>query len=180
MSSKHTGALSTYQIESCSMDGTADKVYGLFKDLSFDSMCPSEVSSVRIVKGQRGLVGSIVEFNQRDGQKMTWHIVEISDYNRTIMLELIDSEPTLKTACILHWIKVFKDTITNNSFVRWETNFSNDADLEEITRVKNMKMEAMRSISKMMTGEQPPHLKKMPQNVDTEFRGVLNVEQLSG
>ena len=179
MSSKHTGVLATYQIESCPTDGTADKVFGLFRDLSFDLLCPSEISSVNFIKGQRGMVGSVAEFIKCDRQKLTWHIVEISDYNRSIMLELIDSEPHLKTACILHSIRVFKDTLNNKSFVRWETNFSNDADLEEINCVKSMKIEAMHSISRIMSSEQPARFEKMAQHMgDVGIRGT-NIEELS-
>jgi phosphoenolpyruvate synthase/pyruvate phosphate dikinase len=74
---------------------------------------------------------------------------------------------------------VFKDTLNNKSFVRWETNFSNDADLEEITCVKNMKIEAMQSISRIISSEQPTRLQKMPQQMeDVGIRGT-NIEELS-
>lgn len=153
MSEKRSDVFASFQIESAVVNGIADKVFDLFRNFSFDRLCPSQVSSVNFIQGQPGLVGSIVEIRRPNGQKVQWHIVEISDYNRSMMYELLEADPPFKSSNALNTIRVFKDTINNKCFLRWETNYSNDVEMDELARTKSLKLESVRNLNSIFGEE---------------------------
>jgi hypothetical protein len=150
MSEKSSDIFASYQIESSVVNGIADKVFELIRNFAFDRLSPSQVSSVNFVHGQPGLVGSIVEVRRPNNQKVKWHIVEISDYNRSMMYELIEADPPFQSSNALNTIRVFKDTMCSNKcFLRWETNYSNDVQMDELARMKSLKCEVVRTLNGM-------------------------------
>jgi hypothetical protein len=67
-----------------------------------------------------------------------------------MMYELIEADPPFQSSNALNTIRVFKDTMCSNKcFLRWETNYSNDVQMDELARMKSLKCEVVRTLNGM-------------------------------
>ena len=77
-------------------------------------------------------MGASLNVNFQDGAVWTFLILEISDYRRTIVYDLIEANPEASMHGCTNTITVHRETLNNRCFVIWETEFSNDADANVI------------------------------------------------
>lgn len=85
------------------------------------------------------------------GDQWLVQVLEISDFNRKIVYELVSAEPAVNYHGHLTTITVFRETLDDRSFVVWETDFSNDATSENILDAKWKKIDAFKSIRKFFS-----------------------------
>lgn len=77
--------------------------------------CPSGVGSLRLV-------------HYSNGTLLIFKISELSDLTRSVTFEMIDSGKAEGTAATLHRISLSPVTSTNQTFLKWVTEFSGDCD----------------------------------------------------
>ncbi|CAG9316514.1 unnamed protein product [Blepharisma stoltei] len=137
----------SHQFESAVFNSPVDQVWAHIRNLSFHILCPNWVSSVSWSEGDSGKVGATVHMTYTDGTQWTVNILEISDIKRTIVYELIHADPAAHSFSYVNTIRVFKETLTNKTFLIWETDFSNDATANTVMDCKYKKIEALSAMA---------------------------------
>ncbi|CAG9327480.1 unnamed protein product [Blepharisma stoltei] len=137
----------SHQFESAIFNAPVDNVWTHIRSLAFHTLCPSWVSNVAWHEGEAGKVGATVQMTYTDGSHWTVNILEISDIKRTIVYELITADPAAHSYSYVNTIRLFKETLTNKTFLTWETDFSNDATANTIMDCKYKKLEALHAMA---------------------------------
>ena len=85
-------------------------------------------------------VGSTFNLQFHDGMSWTIELREVSDLNRSITFEIIESNPGLHVTSTQHTISLKRVSASNHTFIEWEVRFSNDvsADIIEDSRFKRL------------------------------------------
>lgn len=140
MTETSTIPTSCTQTESTVVEAPLEKVWGLFRTLSFGKLS-AQVTSSEFESGGEGTVGSIVKLTYADGSIWRIRVTEFSERNYTVAYELLTAEPTHKATSVQGEIKCVKVTTCNHTFVIWTTDYSNDADVSVIEDQKYKKQE---------------------------------------
>lgn len=140
----------SHQYESAVFDHPSEKVWAAVRGLAFDRLAPSWVSSVHWPEGDSGKVGATVTMTFRDGPTWEFNVLEISDIKRTIVYELVAADPAASVSGFVNTIRVFKETLSNKTFLTWETDFANDANANVIMDTKYKKLEALNSMAQTL------------------------------
>lgn len=75
-------------------------------------------------------VGSVHRLNFKDGTYWTVQIQELSDFRRTLVLDLLERTDGVEVASCMHQIGLKRITQDNTTFIEWTVDFSNDADAQ--------------------------------------------------
>ena len=82
--------------------------------------------------------------------KQTVQILEISDVNNSVTFGLIASEPPVGYTSATHSIRLYKVTTTNQTFIAFNSDFSNDANVQIIQDSKWKKREFFKDLTKFV------------------------------
>ena len=85
-----------------------------------------------MVDGEAGRVGSTVKISYTDGSKWYYRVTEISERNHTIAYELVNAEPAISVSSIVGEISLRAVTDDDTTYLKWSTEYSNDADADFI------------------------------------------------
>ena len=129
---KSTVPTSTSNTESSVIGKPIEDLWPTIKAFALDSMAPGKVESTSWTEGGPGQVGGLVEVSMKNGSKWTYQITEVSDKHHSIGYTLVFAEPALEASSLDGEISLFRVTDGGHTFVRWTTEFSNDADAEMI------------------------------------------------
>mmetsp|Transcript_53516 Transcript_53516/g.61405 ORF Transcript_53516/g.61405 Transcript_53516/m.61405 type:complete len:150 (+) Transcript_53516:29-478(+) len=139
---------STHQFESTVVKAPLGKVWEGFRELRFETLFPSTVTKTEFTEGKAGLLESVVKITYKDGSTWSYRINELSDLNHHIAFELVEAEPKATVTSIHHHIKLLRVTDDNSTYIRWETDFSNDADANVIQDSKFKKVDYFKDLKK--------------------------------
>jgi len=139
---------STHQFESTVVNVAIGKIWETVRQLQFETLFPSTVTKTEFTEGKPGLLESVVKIHYKDGSTWSYRISEISDLNHHISFELVEAEPKSTVSSIHHSIKLFRVTDDNTTYLRWETDFSNDADANVIQDAKFKKVDYFKDLKK--------------------------------
>jgi len=78
-------------------------------------------------------------------------IVELSELHHFISWELLAATPSIHVTSVVNTIKLQRITECNSTFISWETEFSNDADLQVIQDNKYKKLDYFSEIRKNLS-----------------------------
>lgn len=139
---------SCHQVESCVVDMSCHKFWQQIRALKFHELCPAAVTNTEWVEGgQEGMVGSTATIHYKDGAKWTVLVTEVSDKHHSLCYDVIYTDHELPA----HGVQVTFDcspvTFTNQTFVRWTTDFSNDADAQIIQDQKYKKLDVFKAMT---------------------------------
>mmetsp|Transcript_53517 Transcript_53517/g.61407 ORF Transcript_53517/g.61407 Transcript_53517/m.61407 type:complete len:149 (+) Transcript_53517:68-514(+) len=140
---------STHQFESTVVNAPIGKIWDSFRELKFETLFSSTVSKTEYTEGKAGLLESVVKITYKDGHTWSYRINEISDLNHYISFELVEAEPKATVTSIHHSIKLMRVTDDNSTYIRWETDFSNDADANVIQDSKFKKVDYFKDLKKL-------------------------------
>ena len=140
---------STHQFESTVVNAPIGKLWDSFKELKFETLFPSRVTKTEYTEGKAGLLESVVKIHYKDGSTWSYRINEISGLNHYISFELVEADPKPTVSSIHHHIKLLRVTDDNSTYVRWETDFSNDADANVIQDSKFKKVDYFKDLKKL-------------------------------
>ena len=141
-------ASSTRQIESVVVKAPLGKLWEPIRCLKFEELFPSRITKSEYVKGNPGIVGSLVKVTFKDGSKWTYCINEISDLNHRVIYELVETDPKCTVTSAMNEIRLHCVTDDNSTFIKWETNFSNDADVNVLQDNKFKKIDYFNDLKK--------------------------------
>ena len=96
--------------------------------------------------GSPGMVGSNVEITYCDGSTWVVKVTSICDKYNSIAYEVINTNPVIKIAGVETEIQLFPCSFENTTFVRWTTEYSNDATASVIQDAKYKKHEFFKSM----------------------------------
>ena len=86
-----------------------------------------------------------------DGTSQVIQITEISQLTRLIAYSVISSEPSVTYSSANHEISLMEVTTSNQTFIEWSTNFSNDASIEVIEDSRFKKKEGFKDLKKHLS-----------------------------
>ena len=129
---KSTVPTSTNNTESCVLAKPIADLWPKFKAVAFNELAPGKVESAVWTEGSAGQVGGLVELTFKNGSKWTYQITEVSDKHHSLSYNVVFAEPAMEASSLEGDISLFRITDDDTTFVRWSTDFSNDADAEII------------------------------------------------
>ena len=140
---------STHQFESTVVKTTIGKLWESLRELKFNTLFPSTVTSVEYTEGKAGQLSSIVKIAYKDGSKWSYRVNEISDLNYFISFELVEADPKSPAGSVSNKIKLLRITEDNTTYLKWETDFSNDVDANAIQDNKFKKQDYFADLKKV-------------------------------
>ena len=138
---KSTVPTSCSQTESTVLEVPLLTAWKHFRDFKLAELAPNKVSSTEFTDGAAGQVGSLVRLTYADGAVFDVRITEISDKYHRIAFELINAEPAATASSAETELEFLAITSDDHTFVRWTTEYSNDADASVIQDQKYKKQE---------------------------------------
>ena len=118
---------SCHQLESCVVDGKIGEVWDAVRSFEWAKLFPTTHSALTFTSGNANEVGSMFEVTYTCGSVWLNRITEISEKHRTISYELISATPELEYSSQENTIRLTRVTVSDQTFLAWETEFSNDA-----------------------------------------------------
>lgn len=138
------------QTESTVLHVDPDRLWPLFKNMSFDQLIPSKVTSVEILHGSPGQVDSTFRLTYTDGAVWSAHILGVSDFHKSIIWEIVHAEPATSFTSSINILKILRVTSDNTSFVTWQTEYSSDANYSILADTKIKKQEKFAEMARTL------------------------------
>ena len=120
--------VSCHDVVSCVLPVNMDRAWNIFKSFKLESVIPQKVKSTQYLQGGPNQIESIVRLNYVDGAIWELRISEISDIRHSIAYQVLKTEPAHLATSIIGYIILREITESQQTFVEWTTDFSNDAD----------------------------------------------------
>jgi len=140
------------QTESCVLNVSVQKAWDAFAHFKFNEISPNVVAAVEWTEGKAGELGSCAKVSYKDGSSWTVRFSELSEKHHRVCYELIQAEPSVSCTSVQGEIQLLRISQTNQTYLQWTTEFSNDADLVVIQDQKYKKQEAFEDIQKTLAG----------------------------
>ncbi|PVU85802.1 hypothetical protein BB559_001565 [Furculomyces boomerangus] len=135
-------------IESTVIKAPIESTWAVIRDLDLSFWSVVESSTLQ---GTSPLeIGSSRKIKFKDGTVQTVRIVEISELNRSISYELVESVPPVPFMSSVNVITVKKVTSDNTCFIEWETYFSSDGGVEATEDSRFKKREALADLAALL------------------------------
>ncbi|KAJ2773853.1 hypothetical protein IWQ56_000428 [Coemansia nantahalensis] len=139
--------MSTCNVESCVIQAPAARTWEALRrqDFAFWSLVKSVEFSTSPCE-----VGGIRTTVFADGTVQKHRLLALSETDRSLTYELIDSEPAAPSLSAQHTLQVFSVTADNSSFVQWSSDFSSDRSTEVVEDAKFKKIDALAELAKSL------------------------------
>jgi len=128
--------------ESCAINAPVETVWEEFKTFQFEKLAPSIISSVKFLKGKPFDIGSTYQVYQVDDIKATYKIVELSEIDKSISIELTDCFPKECFCHIISTIKLSKVSFDKTTYLLWESLLPYNVNIE-IVRAKKERIKLL-------------------------------------
>mmetsp|Transcript_56131 Transcript_56131/g.89021 ORF Transcript_56131/g.89021 Transcript_56131/m.89021 type:complete len:150 (+) Transcript_56131:103-552(+) len=129
-----------HQYSSAIINATAESVFELVKPLTFKWMAS-------VSKADGDADGETMNICYADNTIQKIRKLEYSALEMKVSWEVIASEPAAPTFSTIHSITCQRVTTTNQCFIKWNTDFSNDATAAVIEDSKWKKDDAFKQLS---------------------------------
>ena len=96
-------------------------------------------------------VGSLRRVVYKDGAEFVFRLVELSDIQRAVSYELIETDAALNVSSVLHTIHLHEVTETDETYISWTTEFSGDCDQYIYSDAKFKKLDAFKDLRNVFT-----------------------------
>jgi hypothetical protein len=136
----------TIQTESTVLAVPIDKCWKSFREFKLEQVAPEYVTSTETISGS-GLA-SVIKVTYENGG--VWHcrITELSDRNYTVAYEVVETEPAMTCTSVEGEIVLQKVSDGDETFLKWTTVFSNDADAGVMADQKYKKLDFFKAFKK--------------------------------
>ena len=128
MGQKSTVPCATVNVETCVLPVKIVEVWEMLYAMRFDKMAPQFIKSVERMTGEEAQIGSTYKQIFTDGAEWVYRMTEVSERNYTVAYEVLATEPKHTASSIQGEFRLQRVTDTDETFVSWETAFSNDVD----------------------------------------------------
>ena len=130
------------QTESCVLDCNILKAWEKLSCFKLNELAPTAVATVEWTEGESGKIGSCAKVTYKDGANWTLRFTEFSEKHHRVCYELMSAEPVVNCTSVQGTMELLRVTDGDKTFLSWNTEFSNDADLCIIEDQKLKKREA--------------------------------------
>merc|ERR1712166_73226 len=121
--------VSTQVYESCTVNAPVDTVWDAIRSMDFaysELMCGGELVSGECANA----VGSVHKLHFHDGSEWMVQVIELSDFDRTLVLDLLERSDGVEVASCTHQIVLHRVSQGDQTMVEYTVDFSNDADAQ--------------------------------------------------
>jgi len=133
--------------ESAIIEAPADSVWGLAKVLDFHFL-PTVLKADLEEKGTtHSTVGAVRRVQYKDNTVQRVRLLELSDAQRFVTWEVIESIPAVTYSSVVHTVRVRRVTEDNSSYVEFTSDFSRDANNGVISDSKFKKLDYFRALA---------------------------------
>jgi len=139
---------SCIQTESTVLPVAIDKCWKSFREFKLDQVAPEYVTATETTSGDPGTVASVVKVTYKNGGVWECRLTELSDRNYTVAYEVVATEPAMTYTSAEGEIVLDKVSETNETFLKWTTTFSNDADAQVMADQKYKKLDFFMAFKK--------------------------------
>ena len=129
------------QNESAVINLSIGKAWDLLSEFKLDAMCPGTVTKVEWVEKSAGMVGACAKVTYKDGAVWSLRFTEWSEKQHRVAYELMTAEPAVSCTSVQGEIEMKRVSMSDQTFMSWLTEFSNDADLAIIQDSKFKKID---------------------------------------
>ena len=116
--------------ESCVLPANISAVWEKIRFWKLETLAPGIVTSTEWTDGDAGRVDSVVKISYANGATWFWRVTELSERNTTLAYELVAAEPATSVSSIVGEMKLSAVTDSDQTFMQWSTEYSNDVDAE--------------------------------------------------
>ena len=95
-------------------------------------------------------IGSLRHVVYNDAAEFVFRVVEMSDVQRQVSYELIQTDATVNVSSVLHTIQLLEITESNETLISWTTEFSGDCDLHVYNDAKYKKLDAFKDLKTLL------------------------------
>eukprot|EP00542_Grammatophora_oceanica_P018966 CAMPEP_0194049516 /NCGR_PEP_ID=MMETSP0009_2-20130614/30727_1 /TAXON_ID=210454 /ORGANISM="Grammatophora oceanica, Strain CCMP 410" /LENGTH=154 /DNA_ID=CAMNT_0038695695 /DNA_START=54 /DNA_END=518 /DNA_ORIENTATION=- len=139
---------SCIQVESTVLPAPIAAVWKVFRPFKLEDLAPEQVTSTVATTGEAGQVASNILISYANGGVWEIRITEISDRNYTLAYEVIGSEPAMTCTSVEGELAFIKVSDSDETFLKWTTIFSNDADAQVVEDQKYKKLDFFKEFKK--------------------------------
>merc|ERR1712166_569182 len=121
--------VSTQVYESCTVNAPVDTVWDAIRSMDFaysELMCGGELVSGECANA----VGSVHKLHFHDGSEWMVQVIELSDFDRTLVLDLLERSDGVEVASCTNQIVLHRVSQGDQTMVEYTVDFSNDADAQ--------------------------------------------------
>jgi hypothetical protein len=152
--------MTTRVLESAVVDAPIDSVWNCVRNLDFKFLssvenaeneeraetcsCCAQGESCSCCNGQ---VGSVVKITYKDGTTQRLKRLELSDLQRFVTWEVIESTPAVPYLSTLSTISLKSVSASGQTFVEWHSDFSADAGQDVIQDAKFKRLDAFKDLA---------------------------------
>ena len=115
--------------------------------MQLSKLAPKLISKCEFAsESNPGMINANVNVTYGDKTSVNFRIVGICENRHSICYEVISAEPDLNVYSVQNQIICYSVTESDQTFIRWITDFSNDVDLQMIEDNKYKKLECFREM----------------------------------
>ena len=145
---KSTIPTSCTQTESSVIRQPITKVWAQIKAFALHELAPTMFKSSSFEHGSHaGQVGAHVTLEYQDGPSWKISVTEVSDKHFSLCYEVVDTTPAIDVTSVQVEFKLYAVTDTQQTFIQWTTEYSNDVGLEVISDQKYKKRDFFAAIN---------------------------------
>ena len=126
-----------------------------FRYWKLEEIAPGMVSSTEWTDGAAGRVDSTVKISYTNGAHWFLRVTELSERNHTLGYELIAAEPSVSVSSIVGELSFEAVTDSDQTYMRWSTEYSNDVDAEFIGDARWKKRDLFAEIKRTLSAASP-------------------------
>ncbi|GAB5034700.1 bet v1-like protein [Nannochloropsis oceanica] len=139
-------AIATHIEESHVIPAPITDVWSVIKSMKMETWW-SLLDKVTSDSSAPGLsIGSTYTLHFKDGTAWGIVIMEASELHKSVSFELVSSNPSISVSSALHKLSCKPVTATNQSFISWSTDFSNDASADTVLDSRFKKREGLQGL----------------------------------
>ena len=136
--------------ESTVLPANLQTVWQKFRWFKLEEIAPSLITGTEWTDGEAGRVDSTVKVSYADGSAWYLRVTELSERNHTLGYELIMAEPATSVSSIVGEFKMSAVTDSEQTFLQWNTEYSNDVDADFIGDARWKKRDLFAEIKRAM------------------------------
>lgn len=140
----------TTSTESCVVGVPIQNVWDKLKAFKWDAMAPKCVSKVEKTSGEECQVGACFKVSYAAGGSWEIRATAFSERDYTIAYEVTGTDPAHPASSIVGEMKLQRVSDTNETYLVWETIFSNDVDQQVISDQKYKKLDFFKDMKATM------------------------------
>ena len=118
--------------ETTVLNTKADDLWAKIRYWKLEECAPTVVASTEWTDGEAGRVDSVVKITYTNGANWFLRVTELSERNKTLAYELVQAEPSISVSSIVGEISLESVTDADMTFMKWQTEYSNDVDADFI------------------------------------------------